>query len=76
MALLGQARRARSISSGVYRKARNTQLFNPGRPGSTKKYGLTYYQTTMPSRVTSKMRPSHPSQISVLPFGRRWAPEM
>src|SRR5262249_41752025 len=62
-----QARRARSISSGVYRNARKTQLLRPGRPASTAKCGFTYSHTTWPSGVTSKILPSHPSQISVLP---------
>jgi len=38
--------------------------------------GLMYSQTRVPSVVTSKRRPKLPSQISVLPFGRRVALEM
>src|SRR5262249_47922124 len=63
-----------SISSGGYQKARNTELFRQARVGPMKQYGLTYSQTTTsPSSVTSKIRPSHPSQISVLPSVRRYA---
>ena len=37
--------------------------------------GLMYSQTTSASGVTSKKCPSVIAQISVLPFGRRCAPE-
>src|SRR5262249_22619997 len=70
------ARRAAAISSSVYRNARNTQLLRPGPDPSSKKCGLTYSQTTWRSRVTSKIRPCTPSQMSVLPLARRCAFEM
>ena len=38
--------------------------------------GLMYFHTTSSLRVTSKMVPLVPEQISVLPLGSRSAPEM
>ena len=38
--------------------------------------GLTYFQTISFSGVTSKIVPLAPEQMSVLPLGSRWAPEM
>src|SRR5579863_6518699 len=44
-------------------------------PRITYEKGLCHSQTVSPRRVTSKMRPESPSQISVLPFGSRSADE-
>ena len=45
-------------------------------PGPLPRTGLTYFQTISFSGVTSNTVPFAPEQISVLPLGKRCAPEM
>src|SRR5690606_120550 len=68
--LLSRGRGSCGTHSYGARYARYTRL---SESGGWRQYGLMYSQTISCCAVTSKMRPSEPSVISVLPFGRRCA---